>query len=86
MNAITTRELATILGYTPRTIQAWARERRIPHLKIGRTIRFLPEHVEEIRSEYARDTLEQRPDAHTPNPGYTPYLQVVPMQRRDPAA
>lgn len=81
MNAITARDLAAELGVVPRTVQRWARDRRVPHLRIGRTIRFLPKHVEEIRRVYEQGVLEQRPEVDVPNPVYTPSAVVVQMRR-----
>ena len=38
---ITTRELAERLGFRPDTIRRWAREDRIPSLRVGeKTLRF----------------------------------------------
>lgn len=84
--AITARQLADELGVVPRTVQRWCRDRRVPHLKIGRTIRFLPAHVEEIRRTYELGALEQRPEVDVPNPVYQPGAVVVPMRRPGDAA
>lgn len=81
MNAITTRDLAAELGVVPRTVQRWCRDRVVPHLRIGRTIRFLPQHVEEIRRTYEQGALEQRPEVDVPNPVYQPDAQIISMRR-----
>ena len=43
-------ELAQILDVSPATIQRWCRERRIPHVRVGRTIRFTPDQLARIES------------------------------------
>jgi excisionase family DNA binding protein len=86
VSAISTRDLATELGVTPRTVQRWARERTVPHLRVGRTIRFLPHHVEEIIRVYEQGVLEQRPEADVPNDRFRPYIYAVPMRRPTDAA
>ncbi len=45
-------EVAARFGFTPKTWRAWANEKEIDHIKIGRRILFLPHQVERF--------LEQR--------------------------
>jgi excisionase family DNA binding protein len=83
---LTTTQLANQLGFTPRTIQRWAREQRIPHLRIGRHVRFLPSQVQQIIDTYAAEPITPRPDATTPNHDYQPHIVVVPMRHPAPPA
>lgn len=81
MSAITTRELADHLGVVPRTVQRWCRARSVPHMRYGRTIRFMPHQVDEIRSQFERGALHQRPEVDVPNPVYQPEGVVVPLRQ-----
>jgi excisionase family DNA binding protein len=84
---LTTTQLADTLGVDRRTIQRWAREGRLPHIRIGsRTIRFLPNQVEEIMHEYTQAKREQRPEADVRNDRHQSYITVVPMRRPNDAA
>lgn len=84
---LTTAELAEKLGVDKRTIQRWARNRTIPHMRIGsRTIRFLPTHVEQILEAYEREVEQRRPEADVPNDTHRPYITIVPMRRPHDAA
>jgi excisionase family DNA binding protein len=40
-------EVGKVFGVTKRTVQRWTRDRLIPYLKVGRTVRY---DLEEIRS------------------------------------
>lgn len=40
-------EVATFLAVSPTTVRAWQQARRLPFVKIGGTIRFVPEEVRE---------------------------------------
>lgn len=84
MKPLTPSQLADRLGCTPRTIQKKARDREIPHLRVGRLIRFTEQHVDQIMQAMERDAIKRRPEAMTMNPVYQPSAQVVPM--RSPAA
>ena len=37
---LTTDEVSEMLRISPRTIEKWVRQRRIPYLKVGRCVRF----------------------------------------------
>ena len=78
---ITTQELAAELGVVPRTVQRWCRERVVPHMRYGRTIRFMPHQVAEIRQHFERGALARRPEVDVPNPVYRPEGVVVSMRR-----
>lgn len=45
---LTPADLAEMFGATEETILRWRREHSWPSIKIGRSIRFSPEHVEQI--------------------------------------
>jgi excisionase family DNA binding protein len=42
----TVREVACFLGVSTKTVRAWQYAHRMPFLKIGGTIRFVPEQVQ----------------------------------------
>lgn len=77
---LTAAELAEMLGVTTRTIQRKARDREIPHQRVGRLIRFRQSDVEEIERMCRRDAIQRRPEADIPNPVYQPHAVVVPMR------
>lgn len=79
---ITVTDLAARLHRSPRTIQRWARERRIPHVKLGRATLFTEEQVAEIASAYTREPELVVAEHTLPNPAYRDNeLVVVPMRR-----
>jgi len=41
-------ELAAILRVKPSTVYAWVKSRKIPHLRLGRLIRFNVNHIKKI--------------------------------------
>jgi excisionase family DNA binding protein len=45
---LTSEQVAERTGFTPATIQRFAREGRIPYRRIGRWIRFEPEVIDEL--------------------------------------
>lgn len=83
---ITTHELAERLGCCVRTIQRKARNREIPHNRIGRMIRFTTAQVEEIERMIERAAVQYRPEVNVPNPVYRPHARVVPIRRHGDAA
>jgi excisionase family DNA binding protein len=45
------RELAIQLGISKRTVDAWMRQKRLPFLKVGKTVRFRwPDVLEKLSS------------------------------------
>ena len=81
---LTVANLASRLHRTPRTIQRWARERRIPHVKIGRATLFTETQVEEIVAAYTRAPVEPSIEHGIVNPAFRPRSAVVVPMRRDP--
>lgn len=82
----TPEDVARLTQYTPRTIQRWCREERIPHIRVGRLYRFTQAQLDEFVTAYTREPQE-RVEVDFPNPAYersTPV--VVPMRRPHPAA
>jgi excisionase family DNA binding protein len=77
-------DVAALLKVSPRTVQRWCRERRVPHVRVGRGIRFTAEQLAEIESVYSRARALSPASVDAPNPGYR-HVTVVPMKRR-PAA
>lgn len=69
---ITVTDLAARLHRSPRTIQRWARERRIPHVKLGRATLFTEEQVAEIVRAYSREPQAEVLEHTLPNPAYVP--------------
>lgn len=52
---VTIKELSTLIGYTPRQIRTLMAKRAIPFEKAGyRTLRFVPEKVEEALGRHER--------------------------------
>lgn len=79
---LTVADMAARLHRSPRTIQRWARERRIPHVRIGRATLFTEEQVVEIAAAYTREPEIVVPEHTLPNPAYRENQPiVVPMQR-----
>ena len=74
--------VAKQVGVSPRTVQRWARERRIPHIRIGRLVRFTDAQIKEIADTYTIHPDNTYP-IHQPNPVYTPNQTiVVPIRRK----
>ena len=44
-------EAAKILGLQPQTLRQWVSAKRIPFLKLGKSVRFSPEMIEKIIRE-----------------------------------
>lgn len=57
----TPADLAELLGTTVPNILQWRREHSWPSLKIGRAIRFSPDHVEQILAKHEAKPLEAAP-------------------------
>lgn len=74
------QDMARRLKVTPRTVQRWCRERRVPHVRVGRGIRFTPQQVVEIESAYRVEPRVQV-DVAASNPAFQPHAIVVPMKR-----
>lgn len=74
------QDVARRLKVTPRTVQRWCRERRIPHVRIGRGIRFTAQQLVEIESAY-RVEPRQLVNVSASNPSYAPWAVVVSMKR-----
>lgn len=81
----TVEELAERVHRSPRTIQRWARERRIPHVKLGRSTLFTDEQLAEIADAYTVTVSEPVIEHVLPNPHYRGPV-VVPMRRPHDAA
>ena len=77
---LTVDEAAAELRVTRRTIHRWARERRIPCVRLGRRILFTRAQLDEAIAAYTRHRAEPV-DVSAPNPDFEPYLRVVPMKR-----
>lgn len=81
-------DLATKLHRSKRTIQRWARERRIPSVLIAGTRLFTEDQVREIASAYTIEPVEVAPEHDLLNPAYTDpvVVSIDPKHRRSPAA
>jgi excisionase family DNA binding protein len=75
-------DIARVVGHTPRTIQRWCREKRIPHMRVGRLYRFAPAQLREIEALYAVEATVEVAAANAPNPDYSPSMVVVPIDPR----
>lgn len=80
---LTVHDLAPILGVTTRTVHRWAAERRIPHVRIGRSVRFTPAQVDEIAAAYTVEPIAEPIETSQANPRYQPNRAVVVPMRRD---
>lgn len=79
---LTPHEVADQTGYTVRTIQRWCRERRIPHVRVGRLLRFTPAQLAEIEAAYTIEPDRECVSANRlRNPEYRESVTVVPMRR-----
>lgn len=84
---LTVDQLAERVHRSPRTIQRWARERRIPSVKLGRSTLFTEDQVAEIAKAYTVEAVDVVPEHELVNPAYRePRMVVVPMRPRDDAA
>ena len=52
-NYESTQQLAQRMSVSPRTIQSWMRQKRIPFLKLGKCVRFDPAAVDAALAAYA---------------------------------
>ena len=48
---LTVRELAEYVRVNPFTVYRWVEQNRIPHLRVGRTLRFRLEDIDEFMRE-----------------------------------
>jgi excisionase family DNA binding protein len=48
---LTVRELAEYVRVNPFTVYRWVEQNRIPHLRVGRTLRFRLEEINEFMRE-----------------------------------
>ena len=55
---LTVRELAEYLRVNPFTVYRWIAKNRIPHLRVGRTLRFRLEDID----EFMRERGHKKPD------------------------
>ena len=59
----TLRRLANQLGLPARWLKAEAVAGRIPYLRVGRSLRFNPEHVERVLADRATTNQSTNPEA-----------------------
>lgn len=57
---LNTEEFAAALGLSPKTVRQWTWTRKVPFVRVGRSIRFRPETVTEIIDRGAVPALESR--------------------------
>ena len=55
---INCNELAEYLSVAPQTIRIWVSQKRIPFLKIGATVRFSQDQIDEILENSKRKALK----------------------------
>jgi len=75
---LTADDVAAVLQVHPRTVQRWCRARQVPHVRIGRKIRFTVEQLEEIVMAYTR-AQDVGGTTDIPNPAYRERPVVVQM-------
>lgn len=81
---LTVADLAQRLHRSPRTIQRLVRDRRIPHVKLGRATLFTEEQVAEIAAAYTRQPQITVPEHVLPNPAFQHRGPVVVPMRTLP--
>jgi excisionase family DNA binding protein len=79
---LTVDQLAQRLHRSPRTIQRWTTQRRIPHVKLGRATLFTEDQVSEIAAAYTVEPRDPVIEHELPNPAYLPNGPVVVPMRR----
>lgn len=55
---LTKEEIAGYLHLSPRTIESWVSRGRIPHIKLGRAVRFDVKAIQEWLKTKTRGTME----------------------------
>lgn len=58
---LTVPQVATYLGWSPATVYSLANKRRIPYVKVGRSLRFRKSTVEALCIEHPALDAEVRP-------------------------
>ena len=53
---VTTEDVAKLARVSKRTVQIWVHERRIPHLKLGRLLRF---RLADVQRALNRHTIQE---------------------------
>jgi len=51
------QEVAKILGLKPNTLRAWVSAGKIPHVKLGSSVRFTPQMVQELIEKSTRGAI-----------------------------
>lgn len=69
-------DVADLIGIQRRTVLKWCRERKLPHMRLGRSIRFTPEQIQEIQAAYSVRAVEAI-DVDIPNPAFRQREAVV---------
>lgn len=57
---LTVAEVASILRCSKQAVYSWVEFGRVPHVKLGRLVRFRPEDVEEFLERNSRPALIER--------------------------
>jgi excisionase family DNA binding protein len=83
---LTAADAAALLAVSPRWLLAEARERRVPHHKLGRQIRFAPEHVAAILADSLVCPAAREPVAPLTPPVENGGVVVALPQRLHPPA
>ena len=60
MALLTITELAARLNMKSSTLYAWAAQGRLPHLKLGKILRFDPDEIEAWLQQHRRESLPER--------------------------
>lgn len=63
---LTVAEFAALLRVRPQTIRLWVSQRRIPHFKIGRCVRFRRSDMQGWLEEHRRDAASFYVEAEVP--------------------
>lgn len=63
---LTVKETADALGLSVHTIRAWIAQRKLAHVRLGRSIRVLPSVVEQILSDCTVKNIPKPTPANNP--------------------
>jgi len=61
---LTKEEVAGYLQISPRTIESWVWRGKIPHIKIGRCVRFDLDQIQEWLKAKTRGAMESQSNVH----------------------
>ena len=82
MALLTITELAARLNVKPSTLYAWASQDTIPHLKLGRLLRFDPDEINAWLQQHRREGLPEQ-TSHRRRPGHSHVDDLIARAKRE---